>query len=205
MRFDQPPIQSPLEPRLAPPGAGIPIYQKLLLKLVVGPFISAKTPWEKSQRTFEKISEKIFQEVEGLSENELNQRVLVPPQTGLEDSSRYWSIKMTLEHLGIVGRKIFLVVSELSHGRTPQEKADIALLKPQGKMTALQTVQDFKNFTSNDFQQLNQNLGDRNSSAKFSHPWFGFMNAQQWYWLLGTHQIVHLKQIREIKKGLKKI
>lgn len=192
------------EPQLAPPGAGVPFLEKMLMKFYVGPFVSAKAPWEKSQATFSIISDKILKEVDGLSESQLNKKVLVPPQTGLEDSSRYWSVAMTLEHMGIVGRKIYLVVEALTQGQIPSEEADIAKMKPFGKRTAASAIEDFKLYSKAEFSELEKKIGDRNSKLKFKHPWFGPMTAKQWYWLLGTHHVVHLKQIREIKKGLYK-
>jgi hypothetical protein len=186
-------------PRLAPPGAGIPLHHKLLLRFYVRPFVAAKTPIEASKRTFEKVTEKILQELQGLSEQELTQKVLVPPQTGLEDSSRFWSIAMTLEHLGIVGRKLCLVIEALSKGQTINEKADIGTLKPFGQMSASESLRDFQNF-ADEFARVQVPHPD--SIHRFLHPWFGRMNCREWYWLLGAHQSIHLKQIRQIKKGL---
>lgn len=194
--------QSQIEaPNLAPPGAGLPFSQKLVLKYFVGPFIAAKTSWEDSEKTFQTTTRKILKEVESLSEAELNQKVLVPPQQGLEDSSRFWSIAMTLEHLTIVGRQMRPVIEALSNGRIPDGKADIAKLKPHGTMTTKESLWDFQKFGLEEFKQIK--IGDRNSKLKFDHPWFGPMTAKQWYWLLGVHQGLHLKQIREIKIGLK--
>lgn len=187
-------------PKLAPPGAGIPFTQKLFLKLYLGPFVAAKTPWEKSKQNFEKITEKILKEVEGLNDKQLNQKILVPPQPGLEDSSRFWSIAMTLEHMVIVGKEIQQAVESLTHGALPNKKADIGKLKPHGELTALESVQIFKTFTLEEFPKIK--IGDRNSKLKLLHPWFGLFSAQQWYWLLGAHQLLHLRQIREIKKRL---
>jgi len=189
-------------PNLAAPGAGIPLRQKLLLRIYVKPFIAAKSSPESSQKNFEKVTEKILKELEGLTAEELNQKVLVPPQAGLEDSSRFWSIAMTLEHLGIAGRKISLAVMALSQNQPINEKADIGKLKPFGQMSSAESLQDFKKFALEEFSKTP--LPTLNPKNRFHHPWFGLMNNREWYWLLGVHQSLHLKQIREIKKGLSK-
>jgi len=189
-------------PKLAVPGAGIPFHHKVLLRVYVKPFIAAKSSPEASKKTFEKVTEKILKEVEGLTAEELNQKVLVPPQAGLEDSSRFWSIAMTLEHLGIVGRKLSLAVTALSQNLPINEKADIGKLKPFGQMSSAESLQDFKKFALEEFSKLP--LPGLNPGNRFHHPWFGMMNNREWYWLLGVHQGLHLKQIREIKKGLTK-
>ena len=51
----------------------------------------------------------------GRSEPELTEAVLVPPQIGLEDSSRFYSYAMVLEHLTIIGNAIGRIVVELSY------------------------------------------------------------------------------------------
>lgn len=190
------------EPVLAPPGAGLPWGQHLLLKYWVHPFIARRTPWQRSEENFYKVHRRIQEELSGLTASQLQKRCLVPPQMGLEDSSRYWSILMTLEHLMIVGRGIFQVVSALTAGCHPDGKADTAAVKPQGQFHDRDIVLEFNRFVDQDFLQFNQNLQNRQSTLTFRHPWFGMMNAQSWYWLLATHGMIHLKQIRAIKKSL---
>ncbi|MGZ5280237.1 MAG: DinB family protein [Pseudobdellovibrionaceae bacterium] len=189
-------------PKLAAPGAGIPLHHKILLRVYVKPFIAAKSSPEASKKTFKKVTDKILDELEGLTAGQLTQKVLVPPQAGLEDSSRFWSIAMTLEHLGIVGRKISTAVTALSENQPIVEKADTGKMKPFGQISSAESLQDFKKFALEEFSQLP--LPSLNPKNRFLHPWFGMMNNREWYWLLGAHQGLHLKQIREIKKGLSK-
>ena len=54
-------------PQLAPPGAGIPFPQKLVLQLYVRTFFAYKTQSEVSKKRFEKINKKIIQEIEVLN------------------------------------------------------------------------------------------------------------------------------------------
>lgn len=190
-------------PKLAPPGAGVPWPQRMVMKFFIAPFVAGRTDWKLSQTRFDKITAKILREVDNLSEEELTKKVLVPPQTGLEDSSRFWSIAMTLEHLVIVGRQMNYAITELVSGRIPEGKADTAAVKPLGKLSGKQSVDDFRNFTSVDYKNLVKYIGshDHNSNLKFLHPWFGKITAKQWFWVLSIHHGLHLKQIRKIKKG----
>jgi len=190
------------EPVLAPPGAGLPWAQHLLLKYWVYPFIAQRTTWQRSEENFYKVHQLIQKELIGLTDLQMQKRCLVPPQLGLEDSSRYWSILMTLEHLLIVGRGIFQVVSALTAGRIPDGKADTATVKPAAQFYDRNIVLEFNRFVEEDFKQFNKTIQNRQSSLTFQHPWFGMMKAQSWYWLLATHGMIHLKQIRAIKKCL---
>ncbi len=190
------------EPKLAPPGAGVPWPQGLVLKYFIAPFIAGRTDWAVSEKRFVKLTLKILKELGGLNEIEHSTKVLVPPQAGLEDSSRYWSIAMVLEHLVIVGNGISYAISELTSDRLPQGTADTATVKPIGAVSASQSVAEFKKFSQTDFKNLVSGLKNRNSNLRFRHPWFGMINAKQWFWALAIHHRLHLKQIREIKKRL---
>lgn len=190
------------KPQLAPPGAGVPWPQGLVLKYFVAPFIAGRTDWSVSEERFKKLTLKILKEVEGLSDAEQSTKVLVPPQAGLEDSSRFWSIAMVLEHLVIVGKGISYAISELTSDRIPQGTADTATVKPGGALTASQSVAEFKKFAEIDYKNLVSGLKNKNSKLRFKHPWFGNITAKQWFWVLAIHHRLHLKQIREIKKRL---
>lgn len=189
-------------PKLAKPGAGLPLLESLLVRYYVGPFVAKKADWNESIQTFERINERIAKAVEGLTDEQLNTKVLVPRQRGLEDSSRYWSLAMTLEHLVIVGTNIRDVTISLMNGVVPDAVADIAKVKPHGVMTAKQAVEDFENFRKTTMKMIDEKGRDQNSTAAFSHPWFGPINARQWHWLVGSHSAIHYLQIKNIKKGL---
>lgn len=190
------------EPKLEAPGAGLPWYHNLMLRYFVGPFVADKTDWNVSEQTFHKVNGRILKEIENLSEKQLATKVLVPPQMGLEDSSRYWSAAMVLEHLVIVSEAVTNGIVELSNGRVPPVKVDIAAVKPLGSMPVNEAVAEFKLLVTDDFKKFLQQVGNKNSELNLTHPWFGPFKARQWFWLLGTHHGLHLKQLREIRKRL---
>jgi hypothetical protein len=185
------------------PGAGIPFYQKLFLNLYVKPFISAKSDWDADTRTFTLINSKLLDAVEKLDEAQLSKRVLVPPQRGLEDSSRYWSAAMALEHLLIVGTGVKKIIISLSQGVVPDGKADTATVKPSGTPTAKDILAQYRDFAAKTPAEVDGAVKDRKSKATFAHPWFGAFTAHQWHWLLAVHTGLHLKQVRAIIAGLK--
>src|SRR5690349_7662896 len=121
---------------------------------------------------------------------------------GLEDSSRFWSIAMALEHMVIVGKGISEGLAELTAGNLPDYKVDIAKLKPFGTMTGKESIELFKKFSIEDYRKMVLSITDLSSDLKLAHPWFGMFNAKQWFWLLSIHHGLHLKQIRGIKKRL---
>ena len=189
--------------KLDKPGAGIPQYQKLFLRLYVKPFISARSDWDEDTRAFTLINRKLLDEVGKLNEAQLEKRVLVPPQRGLEDSSRYWSVAMTLEHLLIVGTGVKNIIISLSKGVVPDGKADTATVKPSGTPTAQQVLARYREFVDATPGEIDSAVKDRKSKAVFAHPWFGAFTAHQWHWLLAMHTGLHLKQVRAIIAGLK--
>lgn len=190
------------EPQLAPPGAGVPWPQGLVLKYFIAPFIAGRTDWSVSEERFHKLTLKILKEIEGLSDVDQSTKVLVPPQAGLEDSSRFWSIAMVLEHLVIVGKGISYAISELTSDRIPPGKADTATVKPLGAFSAPQSAAEFIKFAQTDYNNMVLGLKNKKSNLRFKHPWFGNITAKQWFWVLAVHHRLHLKQIREIKKRL---
>lgn len=188
--------------RLAPPGAGLPFHQRIMLRWYVFPFIAKNADPGLSAKSFNVVYKKILESVKGLTEKQLNQKVLVPPQIGLEDSSRYWSIAMTLDHLLIVGKQIEKGVIELSNGRAIPVKVDIAKVKPTEKNSAEDMVNEFENFITESPHRIVEGAKNWESTMTHFHPWFGPFPLKGWYWLLGAHGGIHLKQIRAIKKQL---
>jgi uncharacterized damage-inducible protein DinB len=188
--------------QLQRPGAGVPWYQRLIFRYFVAPFVAGRTDWVVSEQNFHKINGRILKEIESLSEKQLTTKVLIPPITGLEDSSRFWSISMTLEHLLIVSELMMSAIIQLTSGSIPQSKVSTADVKPTGKIKTEEVIHEFKLMVSDDYKKFYLNLQDKKSELRFEHPWFGPLTAKQWFWVLTIHHGVHLKQIREIKKRL---
>src|ERR1700722_8136809 len=94
------------KPQLQPPGAGLPRPQRLIIKLIMGPFVSRWTPKAKSQERYELLTKKIIEIVSVVPLEKRRIPFLVNPIMGLEDSSRFWSLNELMEHLLLVARNI---------------------------------------------------------------------------------------------------
>jgi hypothetical protein len=208
IRFDGSKKYSPEQviQSLDKPGAGIPLIARIMLRTVVKNLVIRSRSWVECEKQILSTHRKILRELENINLELLTTRALVPSQRGLEDSSRYWSIAMTLQHLIIVGAGLQTFIIELGQKIKPQQVADTALVKPEDQVYKLQIIDEYKNFTENLIQNLETNTGKKlsqlDTSLTHKHPWFGSMNAKDWFWLIGTHMGLHLQQIREIKKAI---
>jgi hypothetical protein len=199
-------LESEIIAQLGRPGDGVPWWARLILKYVVKPRVVRKSTWQSNIQQIDLIHSKIMKEVGDLSLNDLTTRALIPPQRGLEDSSRYWSIAMTLRHLIIVGSGIKKIILHIGQNEKYNEIVDTATVKPENQVYDLNIIQDYQTMTESYISDLEQTFSSDLSQVLLSqthyHPWFGAMNAKDWFWLVGTHMGLHLRQIREIKKAV---
>jgi hypothetical protein len=193
----------PEEIKLAPPGAGLGFMTELFLKYYVNPFVTRKVTWEECEESFTKNHNRILDTLKNIPQESYETKVLVPPQKGLEDSSRFWSAKMVVEHLLIVGTQIQDAIIRLSHEEKIDRLVGTAEMKPKGDSNIQITLETFRKFAQEVPSQLNQNVKNKESRATLKHPWFGEFNSKQWYWVLGVHAGVHNKQLKAIIAGLK--
>lgn len=187
-----------IQASLQKPGAGVPLHHKLVMRYIVRPIVAGKLGWEKDSEGFGRIAGKIIKDYESLSEEQRTKRVLVPPQFGLEDSSRYWSAAMLLEHMLIVSQGIASLVVPLSKNIVPDYEVEMARVKPKGQMSAQEALTKFRAYSATAMGELDKAVGDRNAKATLLHPWFGPFTARQWHWLMTAHAVVHLNQLRAI-------
>jgi hypothetical protein len=190
-----------IQKSLAPPGAGLPIVQAFVLRHLVFPAYCLTTSWDKALAAFQDGGQKVIALAEPLSAAQLQRRVLVKAPMGIEDSSRYWSAAMVLEHLIIVGSGIATDIIDLTHGSRVAAKADIAAVKPKGGKGS-EILQDFRQFLGHYPRTIAEDSGDRKSKLTHAHPWFGDLNAHQWACLAAVHQSIHRKQMQRIVAGL---
>jgi hypothetical protein len=151
---------------------------------------------------FERKHQRVREEYLAIPDALREKKVLVPPQRGLEDSSRYWSAAMVLEHLEIVGRAISEGLVKLANDQDPGMKADTATVKPRGALTAPEIFASFEAYRTTVLGGIDSRVKNFESKRTMPHPWFGEFTARKWYWLLGIHADIHLVQIRAIRAGL---
>ncbi len=195
-------MNSALAPQLDRPGKGLPFWQILPFRFIIFPKLTKNWTWESAQERFDAEEAKIVALVKKVPLSQLDTKILVKGVRGIEDSSRFWSINLTLEHLGIVNDGMSTSVVELSCGRVPPKKVDIALVKPAGHPGTETELPSYQASAQRYRNRIWKETKDRNSKAKLAHPWFGPLTAYQWHCVGAIHQSIHRRQIEAIIKGL---
>lgn len=182
-------------PRLAPPGAGLPTIERL-----IGKAIFAMRRWRGSQAAFTAEFERERRVIGGLhvgrDELTLRRKVLIPRLRGLEDSSRCWSVYMTLEHLRIVNTAIAGVIGALTQGHIPPGQSNTAAVKP-GDGIGPEVVAEYERSCDVLLAQVAAHP-DLKSKARYAHPWFGPLDAAGWHAMAAMHLGIHRAQIERI-------
>lgn len=128
-------------------------------------------------------------------------RVLIKRPVGLEDSSRNWSVWMTLQHLRIVHMSITRAIGSLAKGIVPDGQADTATVKPSADVES-DVVAAYERSCDKLVEQVAA-TPDLNTKARYPHPWFGPLNAAGWHALAARHLAIHRVQLERIIAGLK--
>ena len=185
--------------KLAPPGAGLPPLERF-----VGGLLFALRRWtgtrEGTNQRFQNERAAIRSMVEGTAESALGTRVLIRRLPGLEDSSRFWSILMTLDHLRIVHGEMSRIIRALGDGQTPAGEASTAAVKPGAEVTP--AVIGAYELSCDELLAAVAAVPDLKTRGRFSHPWFGPLDAAGWHTLAAGHMGIHRAQIQRIRAGL---
>ena len=187
------------EPRLAPPGAGLPAVELAVARLLL-----ALRRWTGNRSAFnaqfQRERQAIRELVNSCPGDSAARRVLIRRPPGLEDSSRHWSVWMTLDHLRIVQTGMGRIIGDLTSGRMPEGAVSTAAVKPGPQVTA-EVV--------NGYEQSCDALRATVASAdclktplRYAHPWFGLLDAHGWHALAGVHLGLHRVQIQRIVSEL---
>jgi hypothetical protein len=183
------------EPQLAAPGAGLPFPENLIARLLLGVKRSTGSP---QSFTAKFVAERalIHALISNKSTDVLSTRVLIARPKGLEDSSRHWSIWMTLDHLRIVHHAVIGILESLSNEKIPEGKASTAAVKPDHQVSA-KVMTDYEESCDALLTTIGR-IQNFKTQTKFSHPWFGPMDAHGWLALTGEHMAIHRTQIERI-------
>ena len=188
-----------VSPTLDEPGAGLPWYETLYLRYVTFPNYVRTMTWHSGVELFHEEGQNIKALIELLNNDQLLTPVLIDRLRGLEDSSRFWSPVMVLEHLVIVGRELKDIIISLNEEKVPNKDLDIADVKPSDK-TGTEIIGRFNGFQDEFITVMSDERYHRSSVMKFDHPWLGPLNSFQWLCLAAGHQYLHRTQIRKILK-----
>lgn len=188
-------------PKLAAPGAGLPTIERFVANLMIH-WKASRTSRESATAKFATERDAILQVLAPLNPISLATPVLIKRLPGLEDSSRYWSLLMTVDHLRIVNRQIAGVIALLTSGKIPQQAASTASVKPSENVDS-HVITAFEE-TCRDFESVVAAQASLKTTVKFAHPWFGPMDAAGWHFMAGFHMSLHRKQMELILAGLAK-
>lgn len=199
------------EPQLQPPGAGLPLLQGLYLRYWLYPKLMRHYDGHAAVGAMTRETAKIISLSSALSDDDFFERVLIEPLPALEDSSRYWSVAMVMEHLIICMKAMTQIAEALAANRALSLDTSPANVKPKGgrKISRDEWVRLFTETTAECAGRL-EAICDRPDVARpgrdaqtLSHPFFGAIPARGWIWVMGAHPVTHRRQVERIIAGLK--
>lgn len=188
-----------IEPVLAPPGAGLPKPELFIARLLL-----ALRRWRGNREKFTANFQRQRAAIRGLVQccgaEKGARRVLIPRLPGLEDSSRHWSVWMTLDHLRMVNQGIARTIGALTFGKTIDRVASTAAVKPSPDASASVVVEYEKSCEA--VLAAVERAPNLKTKGRYAHPWFGSLDASGWHALAGSHMALHRGQIERILQGL---
>ena len=188
-------------PKLAAPGAGLPKIERFFANLMIH-WKAKRTSREAAAAIFATERDAILGLLQSTPTKQLLTPVLIKRLPGLEDSSRYWSLLMTADHLRIVNDQLAGVIASLCAGKIPPGAASTAAVKPSEQVDAT-TITDFEASCA-EFEKTVAAQSDLKTTLTFPHPWFGQMDAAAWHFMTGFHMQLHRKQMELVLAGLSK-
>lgn len=187
------------EPKLAPPGAGLPKPELFIARLI---FAAQSRTGNRDtfNASFTRERDAIRRLVDACDTTAAATRVLIKRLPGLEDSSRYWSVWMTLDHLRMVNSGVAKTIESLSKEIPRPGTASTAAVKPSATVDS--SVRDAYEKSCDAVLAAVSAAPNLKTTTRFTHPWFGPLDASGWHCMAGSHMAVHRKQIERILQGL---
>jgi hypothetical protein len=185
-------------PQLAPPGAGLPWFESVMVRWFGRRMFLSHLDWESAQAAITRVSSRLAREAMDMDDATLARRVLIKRLRGLEDSSRSWSPEMVLEHLVITGEMFTDFVVTISNGRPVADQRGIADIKPRGGLGRA-VITRFVEVHEAIPTRLAKEAGPLREGPGHVHPWFGKLTAADWLSLIAVHLGLHEKQWRAIR------
>jgi hypothetical protein len=182
-------------PKLAPPGAGLPWVELQIARLL---FWRLRRRMNRAQLNsyFGQERDLMLEMARGCTSELGRERRLIKRLRGIEDSSRFWSVYMTLDHVRIVNTGAARVIQTLGRGQVMSGQASTANVKPSPDADA--SVIEGLAHSCELFLKCANALPDLHTKERFAHPWFGLMDAAGWHAMGVMHINLHRRQIERI-------
>jgi hypothetical protein len=184
---------------LEPAGAGIPTLERWVAGIGVKALARFASRDQITGR-FTDEAERAIELARGLAGDKGRRRALIPRIAGMEDSSRNWSVYMTLEHLVIVNTGIAGLIQRLCAGRETLRVVKIEEVKPHEEAGPEQ-AEELEGLIAR-YGEIVTAHGDLRTAKRHPHPWFGPLTALQWLDLAAVHNGIHRRQVEQIIKRL---
>ncbi|MBX2861154.1 MAG: hypothetical protein KTR14_07960, partial [Vampirovibrio sp.] len=107
-------------PILEAPGNGLPPAEAFISRHLLFPTLTTFLSAEKAIQLLISNGKESLNLAKPLAEEKLTQKILINRFRGIEDSSRHWSVLMTISHLLITGEGVASNTEQLARG----EKVD---------------------------------------------------------------------------------
>lgn len=185
--------------KLAAPGAGLPWIELIAARMLFGRFRRKHTRGNVTAM-FTGERDWILKLAATPAPREAARPVLIKRLRGMEDSSRDWSVYMTLEHLRIVNASVADVIRTLAAGKVPPGSASTATVKPASGVGE-QVVAAFTAGCESLLQTVAA-VPDLRTDKGYAHPWFGLLDADGWHAMAAFHMRLHRQQIESIIEAL---
>lgn len=192
-------IEQIKDSELAAPGAGLPWPELQVARLMFR--------WQFFHSDRESAAKRIVDEERAIldlaarcDDSSGTARVLIRRLPGMEDSSRNWSVFMTLQHLAIVNELVAETITLLGDGKVPERVASTATVKPDPSANA--STRDRFAQSCQQILDAANGIRDLRTKARYVHPWFGPLDASAWHFMAGFHMRLHAAQITTILNGI---
>ena len=186
-------ISSPIV--LAPPGAGLPAPELWIARLL---FASTRARGSRAKfiAALNRERERIVHLAAPLTPKIAARRVLIKRLPGMEDSSRFWSVWMMLDHLRIVHEGMAGIIHSLGQDEPPPQAVSTADVKPNDQADAT-ALPRFEQSCENLLATVRP-LANLKTRLRHAHPWFGALDANGWLAMAGFHLGLHRQQVERI-------
>lgn len=186
-------------PHLAPPRAGLPWIELQIARLLFAIRCQRGNSASFIAR-FREEQEKIRSLVDAFPIDLRGRRILIARAVGLEDSSRHYSAWMVLDHLRIVNDACVVIITSLLREEEINGAASTAAVKPDP--SADFSVETRYEASCKRVIETLQSAGDLKTRPRFSHPWFGPLDAHGWASMVSMHMGIHRNQlVLMLRKG----
>ena len=181
------------------PVAQLPIHERRIADLGVRAYASLASP-ASILRLFRAEAGRAIALSRRLPQEQASRIVTIRRFPGIEDSSRHWSVYMTLDHLVMVNTAITALIHAICADGEYGVEIELEDVWPHAdagpdRVQALGAAVDR-------YSRLIARLGFLRSRECYPHPWFGPLTARQWHALAAIHNRTHRIQIEKIVRRL---